>query len=420
MHVRTLGSARGGPHQNNLRLGTVGAVPATLAAATFPSYLPHRPVSLGVMIALSWLAGRGLANRGVRAVARRTRNSSWHRSLSLDGPARTAVLALCAAVTLGLFGEALSTQNAMRSELGMSPITTREVAVAGSVAALLIGGLGALRRVFDHVSSRRIVVVALVAGSVLTAIYPLRATADPPTADTQILLQDSDAGAVRAYAALADEPNLNRRAALAADRMVRAGGLDREHLVLAVPTGSGWVDLRLVFGLEERFGADVATVAMQYDDRPSWLSFAFGRDEATRGARALFTAVLQRVEALPATERPQVHVVGESLGATAGQNIFRGPNGVANRARVCSTMWVGTPGGGEVGMAREASVANADDPIVHAHPSMLLKPPGDGRPWLPVISFVQAGTDYVSSLAVPNGAGHRYGPEQAYELPTCA
>ena len=74
-----------------------------------------------------------------------------------------------------------------------------------------------------------------------------------------------------------------------------------------------------------------------------------------------------RVAALPADARPQVHVVGESLGATAGQAIFARP-GAARSRQVCSVLWTGTPGGHRVGLPCEVPVANLDDPDTLAFP----------------------------------------------------
>lgn len=398
----------------------MGAAPASLMAATFPSYLPHRPVTLGITIALCWVIGRALAVGVARHVSRRARGSSWQRVRRHQGPIRTTALTVCAVATIAVFNDALQTQNTLRSELGMEQISTRDLAVSGSVAALILGGLRLARQALRHLDGRRTAVVAITAGAIVTVIYPMQLTTAPPTAASQILLQRSDAGAVRAYVSLSEASDHRGRATLAAERLMRSGGLRRERIVIVVPTGSGWVNPRLVRGLEQRFGSEVATVAAQYDDRPSWLSFLLGRDDARASARALLDAVATRVEELPLHERPQLHVIGESLGATAGQEIFRGAGGAAARERVCSVLWVGTPGGGEVGMAREAVVANPTDPIVHTSPSMLIKPPGDDRPWLPVISFAQAGVDYLSALAVPDGAGHRYGEQQAYALPECA
>lgn len=125
----------------------------------------------------------------------------------------------------------------------------------------------------------------------------------------------------------------------------------------------------------------------------------------------------ERVDNMLVHERPEVHVVGESLRATAGQAIFTGAGG-ERAGRVCSVLWTGTPGGHRIGLPREVSVANPDDPVVHSSVRDLVVPPDGGRRWLPVVSAVHSAADFVGSLEVPDGSGHRYGPEQADRLAT--
>ena len=86
---------------------------------------------------------------------------------------------------------------------------------------------------------------------------------------------------------------------------------------------------------------------------------------------------------------------------------------------MCSALWVGSPGGARTGVGREALVSNADDPVVHATPWLAVRPTEPDRPWLPVVSYAQSAFDFVGSLAVPEGHGHRYGPDQALAMPTC-
>jgi uncharacterized membrane protein len=235
-----------------------------------------------------------------------------------------------------------------------------------------------------------------------------------------VLLRPSPAGAVRGYAGLRDGEDVTARARRAADELARAGGLGKSRVVLVVPTGSGWVDENAVRGLEHRFHGDVATVGLQYAHVPSWVAYLFDRDGAEQAARALFRSVERRVARLPADRRPDLHVYGESLGATAGQAIFTGtPSAAQARRDVCSVLWVGPPGGDTVGLPREAVVANADDPVVHAGPELLWSPPDGDRPWMPGISFLQPGVDFIGSLAMPDGSGHRYGPDQVRQLQTC-
>lgn len=386
------------------------ATPVALGVATFPSFLPQQPIALGVLTALSFLV--------VLAVTRRIAGARQH----LTGPAHQVAVGLGGALTAYVAYLALSTQNGMRARIGMDPLSLTDLGVAAATALAIVGFVHGVRwawRQRARVSRRA---VAVVAGLSLLSFAPSAqadTVATAPASD-QVLLTQSPVGAVRAYAGIADSADPAARARIAVDRLIAAGGLTREHLLVAIPTGSGWVNPDFVEGTERRFGADVATVSMQYDTRPSWVAFLVNQDGATDGAGALLDAVTAAVSALPEEERPQVHVVGESLGATAGQAALRDPSAGDVRDVVCSTFWLGIPGGdGRTGLPRETIAANADDPVVHASPSMLFTPTGDGRPWLPVVSLVHAGADFVESLAVPAGSGHRYGSDQPDRLQTC-
>ena len=75
------------------------------------------------------------------------------------------------------------------------------------------------------------------------------------------------------------------RAEFAVDELRRARAFDRPHLVVAVPTGSGWVDAAAVRGFENRWGDDLAIVAQQYSDMPSWAAFVLDRGAAEEEGR---------------------------------------------------------------------------------------------------------------------------------------
>ncbi|WP_050669750.1 alpha/beta-hydrolase family protein [Luteipulveratus halotolerans] len=389
------------------RASSAVAAVVAIALSLFPSYLPHSPIVQGVVTALFVLLAVGLVRR-------------LHRTRRLSGRAHHAVLLACGAGLIGTVLWADRTQDTMRTDIGMAPLDAADwagtVATASALVLLLRGVRGVWRR--RRLLGKPLVAVGL-AASVLMPASPVHG-ASTGDADGQLLSSAaSPVGAVRSYADMVDGEGVRARAERAADQLVRGGGLQRDRVVIMIPTGSGWVDPNAVTGLENRFGRDVAMVGMQYADTPSWWAYLTDQDGAARGARALFDAVARRVDTVPADRRPQLHVYGESLGATAGQDIFTGPGGQDAARRVCSVLWVGTPGGERAGLPREASVANDDDPVVHAAPSTLFRSPDDGRPWLPVVSLVQTGVDYLGSLAVPTGAGHRYGPEQADALPIC-
>ena len=240
----------------------------------------------------------------------------------------------------------------------------------------------------------------------------------------QRFVTNGPAGAVRVYVGLRSAPDLASRAELAVRELDRAGGFDRSDLVVAVPTGSGWVDARALRGFGDRFGADFAVAALQYSHLPSWATFVLGRDSAAASARALFTAIEEHAATLP--DPPRLHLYGQSLGALGGSAVFAGA--AEQNRRACSVLWSGMPGGGgrEPG-ARTAVLANTSDPVVHWSPGLLWRPPdltGARRDaptpgWLPVVSFVQTTADLLGALAAPPGHGHRYGVDQGTALPGC-
>ncbi|TLF97906.1 hypothetical protein FEK35_26375 [Nocardia cyriacigeorgica] len=229
-------------------------------------------------------------------------------------------------------------------------------------------------------------------------------------------------GPVRVYVGLESAPDLESRVALAVQELERSGGLTRSHVVIAVPTGSGWIDANAIKGLDQRFHGDVALVGLQYSYAPSWATFLFGRDAAAESARALFTAVEQRIATLET--KPRLHVYGQSLGALGGSAIFA--DAAEQDRRTCSVLWAGPPVG-SVHRTGATVLANTSDPVVHWSPSLLWRAPDlrDARVdapvpgWLPVVSFVQTTADLLAALDAPPGHGHRYGADQGTALPDC-
>ncbi|WP_433759723.1 alpha/beta-hydrolase family protein [Nocardia sp. CA-135398] len=232
----------------------------------------------------------------------------------------------------------------------------------------------------------------------------------------------SPAGPIRVYVGLDSAPDLASRVALAIRELERSGGFERSNIVLAVPTGSGWIDANAVRGFHERFGGDVALVGMQYSYAPSWVTFVFGRDDAVAYARALFDAVQRRIDTLD--HKPRLYVYGQSLGALGGSSVFA--DDADQDRRTCATLWAGPPAG-QVHRAGATVLANSSDPVVHWSPSLLWRAPElrDVRvdapvpQWLPVISFLQTSADLLAALNAPPGHGHRYGTDQGTAMGAC-
>ena len=146
---------------------------------------------------------------------------------------------------------------------------------------------------------------------------------------------------VRVYASLASASDPEQRAELAVRELQRAGGFDREVLVVVTTTGTGWVDPAASDSLEYEFNGDTAMVAMQYSYLPSWLSFLVDQAKARDAGRALFDEVYGAWAELPADARPKLYVFGESLGSFGGEAAFSGLRDIENRTD--GVLWVGPP-----------------------------------------------------------------------------
>ncbi len=364
---------------------------------------PRRSVSVGRGHAL--LVGGGLVVVGVGSNHRYQEGLAMR--LDMAGPDATywpavATLAVVVAILLtGLARGAGVTVRASVSRLGALRPRVRQLVTAGCGVIMVVLGLAAGP--------------GAVQGPVLGLL-------DKDLDAHHAMLQRSSVGSGRVFVRVSDVGEAaapEQAARLAASRLVEAGVRGRRAVVVVVPTGSGWVNRNAIEGFERQLGAGVATVAVQYDRSPSWLSLLAERDVSAASARAVVDAVAARIDELPAGERPALHVYGESLGALAGQAALADH---ARASHVCGSLWSGVPGGGTLGIARERALANADDPIVHLVPGTATHRPlrWAGALWLPWVSYGGAAVDTLSSLAPGDGHGHRYGPEQDWTLPTCS
>ncbi|MFJ7165136.1 alpha/beta hydrolase [Streptomyces globosus] len=264
---------------------------------------------------------------------------------------------------------------------------------------------------------------------------------------------------VRAYAGLATADDAESRAERAVADLRRAGGFERENLLVMTTTGSGWVDPAAVDTFEYLGAGDAATVAMQYSYLPSWLSYLVDQSKARQAGRELFDAVYDVWSKLPPEQRPRLFVAGESLGSFGGETAFSGEYDLRNRT--AGTLFAGPPnfntlfrefsdqrdpaspeiqpvykdgrtvrftGDPAAGMppadrpwdgARVLYLMNPSDPIVWWSPSLALtepdwigQAPGDDvleeMVWLPFVTFWQVTADLPFSTGVPDGHGHTY------------
>jgi uncharacterized membrane protein len=158
-----------------------------------------------------------------------------------------------------------------------------------------------------------------------------------------VMHEDPVAAPVRVYVGLQSAPSEEERVALVLDELDRTQGFSRSWLLVASPTGTGYVNYAAVGALELLSRGDCATVAMQYSARPSVLSLDHVNEGRTQ-ARLLLDALHQRLAAMPEDARPKLVLFGESLGAWTSQDPFvdRGTQGLVDTG-IDHAIWIGTP-----------------------------------------------------------------------------
>jgi len=263
---------------------------------------------------------------------------------------------------------------------------------------------------------------------------------------------------IRAYAGLHSADGIKATAAVAAQELLRKGGLDRAVVAVATTTGTGWINEAEASALEYMYNGDTAIVSMQYSFLPSWLSFLVDKENARQAGQALFEAVDALIREMPENARPRLVVFGESLGSFGGEAPFLSLNNLIARTDGAlfsgptfnNTIWTqlthdrdaGSPEwlpiydkGENVrfaarsdnldrpkdpwGHPRVVYLQHASDPIawwnpdlLFAEPDWLKEPRGydvSGRmQWIPIVTFLQVSADMAVAVDVPDGHGHVY------------
>ncbi len=267
---------------------------------------------------------------------------------------------------------------------------------------------------------------------------------------------------IRIYVGLRSADDTQSQAQLALEELKRSGAFERKLLVIATPTGTGWVDNAGIAPLEYMHRGDTAVVGVQYSYLQSPLSLILEPGRSQASANAVFEVIYNHWKNLPVTQRPKLYLFGLSLGSHGSETsapfyayvsdafsgaVWAGPpfrNGMwrsvqANR-NAGSTAWLPHFENGSLirvlgpydgsrttpehwGPVRIAYVVNPSDAIVffeelmwYREPDWMKDPRGpDISPrlqWVPLITFLQVGLDMLSAAQVPPGHGHNYAVEE--------
>lgn len=267
---------------------------------------------------------------------------------------------------------------------------------------------------------------------------------------------------LRIYVGLAQGKAPEDRARVALTEMLRTGAFDRKILIVASPTGTGWMDPASYDALEYMHDGDVATVAVQYSYLQSPLALIFETDAGLAQSTALMRLVYDHWRQLPPEHRPRLYLHGISLGAWSSMYAFN-PFQMMNEP-VAGAFWVGPPfpstlwrqtnaarepgspyilptidddeviryasqyaapdrSGRPWGRLRILFLQHASDPIVFYTPQSLWRPPEwmreppapDVSPTLnftPIVTQLQLAVDMLVSTSTPPGYGHLYDAEE--------
>ena len=285
-------------------------------------------------------------------------------------------------------------------------------------------------------------------------------TVAPSAADLEDFHGEPMPDPIRVYVGLNAAETPRERAELALAELQRTGGFDRSVLILATPTGRGWLDPAAQDTVEYLHRGDIATVTAQYSYLPSPLSLMTEGEYGVEMARALFEEVYGYWTELPEDERPELYLHGLSLGALNSDRSFdvfdiiddpfQGAlwSGPPFRSETWRTVTRGRDGNspawlprfrdGRVvrfmnqhrgldepdtdwGNFRIAFLQYASDPVTFFDPQMVWNEPawmsGERGPdvspdlrWFPVVTMLQVAADMAVGTA-PRGYGHEY----AYE-----
>jgi uncharacterized membrane protein len=263
---------------------------------------------------------------------------------------------------------------------------------------------------------------------------------------------------IRVYAGYNSGDGLEERARLVLDELKRIGGFERSMLIVAVPTGTGWLDPAAVDTVEYLHAGDTAIVGLQYSYLPSWLTLLVEPEASSRAAKAMFDAVYGHWSSLDPDKRPRLYLHGLSLGAFGSADtvdfltilsdpidgaLWSGPpfpskfwHTITNGRHSDSPQWLpvfrdssvirfmnqdGFPDlvDAQWGPFRVVYLQYASDPmtffsfdLAYMEPDWLGPDRGpDVSPDLkfyPLVTFLQVAFDMIVSTGVPSGYGHNF------------
>lgn len=267
---------------------------------------------------------------------------------------------------------------------------------------------------------------------------------------------------VRVYVGLKSADTIEERANLLLEEFKRTGAFERDHLIVATTTGTGYLEPNAMTSLDYVTNGNVAIGGLQYSYLPSWISLLADQEEVTLTSQVAFETIHSYWSTLPEDDRPDIYVYGLSLGSFGVENILTSV-GILNEP-IDGAVMVGPPfvnelhgrlvadreegstpevpiyndgstvrftteedqfglPAGEWNDTRLAYLQHATDPVVFFSTDLAFEEPDWLLPeqksdelsedfvWSPLVTMWQVLIDLAGAATVPEGYGHLYTKE---------
>jgi len=147
---------------------------------------------------------------------------------------------------------------------------------------------------------------------------------------------------VRAVAGFGSASTAQDRAKIALAELERLGGFERSLIVVAAPTGVGYVNYSFAEAVEYLTRGDCAIVVPQYALVPSALALKETR-EGEAQQELILAGIRDRIAEMPESSRPRLVQFGESLGAEVALDVAAGGTDRFEELGVERGLYLGTP-----------------------------------------------------------------------------
>ena len=131
---------------------------------------------------------------------------------------------------------------------------------------------------------------------------------------------------IRTYVGLKSADTLQGRADLLLEELKRTGAFEREVLVVATTTGTGFLEPAAMQSIEYLHNGNTAIAGAQYSYLPSWISILADQEITKETSRVVFNTVHDYWSTLPPESRPDIHLFGLSLGSFGVEAILTSIN----------------------------------------------------------------------------------------------